>query len=63
MAKNPSKTLKQRFIDECYNGDKKAYFDDRNTDYVKAKLKWADWFNKNVQSGKISAEELKNAGF
>lgn len=58
-----SAELKKRFIDECYDGDKKAYLKARKDDYCKVQYEWSCWMDALCKNGEISQEAWNKVTF
>lgn len=56
-------TSKRRFVDECYDGDRKAYLRERREDYCKAQFKWTCWLDGLLKSGEITQAQWNSAVF
>lgn len=58
-----SETLKRHFINECYNGDYKAYLRARKADYCKVQLKWLYWIDSLCKNGEITQRQYDKVTF
>lgn len=58
-----SRNLLNRFIDECFDGDRKAYQKARKDDYCKAQFEWTCWLDGLVKSGEVSQKVWQSATF
>lgn len=56
-------TLKRRFINECYNGNYKAYLQARKSDYCKVQLDWSCWIDSLCKNGEITQQQYNRATF
>lgn len=56
-------TLKQRFIVEVFNGDRRLYLKERKKDYYKVQYAWEVWLDGLLKSGEISQQQWKSASF
>ena len=57
------KTLKGRFIDEAFDGDRKAYLKDRRDDYCKVQFMWSCWMDALCKNGEITQRQYERAVF
>lgn len=56
-------TLKTRFINEVYNGDKNAYLKARQDDYCKVQFEWSCWIDALCKNGEITQQHYERATF
>ena len=58
-----TKQVKQQFIEEFYNGDRKAYLKARRTDYCKVQLMWTYFVDSLCKDGLITQHHYDNMIF
>lgn len=56
-------TLKRRFINECYNGNYKAYLRARKIDYYKIQIEWSYFIDSLCKNGEITQRQYENVVF
>lgn len=56
-------TLKRKFINDCYNGDYKAYLRARKDDYCKVQFEWVCYIDSLCKSGEITYKQYDRATF
>lgn len=56
-------SLKRRFIEECFEGDYKAYLKARKEDYCKVQFEWECWIDSLCKSGEITQSQYNRATF
>lgn len=57
------KSIRQRFIDEVFDGDYKAYKAARISDYLKVQFEWSCWIDALCKSGEITQKQHEQAMF
>lgn len=57
------KSIRQRFIDEVFGGDYKAYKAARISDYLKVQFEWECWIDALCKSGEITKQQYEQVVF